>query len=220
MDISKKEIAALIGSWISMPVILDIGSYDGKDAAELTEHFNGCEIHCFEADPRSQELWKDFNGFNRDMILYHTAIGNIDAPIKFYQSSSKTRNHYPGKQWSASSSMLQPKTHIELFPDVKFENEVKVMCFKLDTWAERVLAGRTVDFIWCDVNGAEQMVIEGASETLKRTRYLYIEFSDKELYEGQITKQQLLDMLPDFEVQGEYNFEGNFGNILCKNKNL
>lgn len=212
MDITKEEIKNLIG--VDHPVILDIGSYDGKDAYELSELFNGCEIHCFEADPRIQEVWKDNNWMNTDLTLYHTALGSFDAPTYFNQSESKGR-----KNNNASGSLYQAKNHLELFPDVKFEKKCKVMCFRLDTWAAEVLKGKTVDFVWCDVNGAEKEVILGGLETLKTVHYLYIEFSDKELYEGQLTKEELLKLLPDFSEVAIYNYEGNFGNILLKNDN-
>lgn len=212
MDISKEEIKSLINT--ANPVILDIGSYDGGDASELSDLYNGCEIHCFEADPIVQDLWHNMNDFNRDMTLYHTAIGSFDAPTYFNQSHSTKRKHN-----NASGSLYSPKTHLELFPDVLFENKCKVMCFRLDTWAEEVLRGKIVDFAWVDVNGAEKEVIIGGIETLKNTRYLYIEFSDKELYHGQITKAEILSLMPWFKEVGVYNFEGNFGNILLKNDN-
>ena len=57
-----------------------------------------------------------------------------------------------------------------------------------------------VDFIWADIQGAEEEMIRGGSETLARTRDLYTEYSDDELYEGQITLDQILAMLPRFRV--------------------
>ena len=44
-----------------------------------------------------------------------------------------------------------------------------------------------VDLIWADIQGAEGEMVRGGLETLSRTRYLYTEFSDDELYEGQAT---------------------------------
>jgi len=201
---SKEEIVKLIGK--PDPIILDIGSFNGKDASELSQLFDSPEIHCFEADPINQEKWKELNKLNPKLTLYHTAIGNNDGPIVFNQATK-----------GASGSMFKPKAHLEIWPQVHFNKEVKVMCFKLDTWNDYVLQNQTIDFIWCDVNGAEKEVINGAKKTLKNTRYLYIEFSDKELYEGQISKQDLLALLPDWTILGTYNFEGNFGNLLMKN---
>jgi hypothetical protein len=43
-------------------------------------------------------------------------------------------------------------------------------------------------------------MIRGGQRTLSRTRYLYTEYSDDELYEGQIGLRKILEMLPDFRV--------------------
>ena len=44
--------------------------------------------------------------------------------------------------------------------------------------------------------------------------------SDKELFENQITKNDIKKLLPSFEELGIYNFLGNYGNVLLRNKNL
>jgi hypothetical protein len=43
-------------------------------------------------------------------------------------------------------------------------------------------------------------MVRGGLETLRRTRYLYTEYSDGEMYEGQATLDQLMEMLPGFRV--------------------
>jgi len=72
-----------------------------------------------------------------------------------------------------------------------------------------------VDFIWADVQGAEENLINGAKDTLKNTRYFYTEYSDEELYRGQINKSRILRMIPGFSIVKDY---GN--NILLKNTSI
>lgn len=220
-EINKVDIAYMIGG--EEPLILDIGCYDGKDSDELSDYFIRPEIHCFEADPRSQELFEKVSGWNSNLKLHKFAVGSTDGPKSLFQSDSKTRRHAHNRSsWSASSSIRLPKTHLTLFPDVEFSvNPVEVDGISLDTWYKRFVDARTIDFIWCDVNGAEGDVVLGGLEMLnKHTRYLYIETSDKELYEGQVTKEKLLSLLPNFKEIGFYNFLGNFGNVLLKNEKL
>lgn len=229
-EISKEEIAKLIGK--QDPLILDIGCYDGKDSLELYNQFENPIIYCFEADPRSQQLFSENINDELKIFLQLIAIGNVDGYVDFHLSDSDTRRHYENRQWSASSSLRKPKSHIDLFDDVYFEKIITVKCTKLDSWfmSHKLkhnepfeISGsiKIIDFIWADVNGNEGDVILGGLKTLEEsTRYLYIEFSDKELYEGQITKEQILKLLPSFELLGIYNWAGNFGNILLKNKNL
>lgn len=225
-ELSKLEIKKLIGK--EDPIILDIGCYDGKDSVELASLFNSCEIHCFEADFRSIKLFKHINkNTKHKLFLHEIAIGSVDGKINFYLSDSETRRHYKfQKEWSASSSIKKPKVHLELFKDVQFNKKVKVQCCKLDTWCEKKwdwgnINNKIIDLIWCDVNGAEKDLILGGMNVLNNfTRYFYTEFCAKELYEGSLTYRQILKLLPNFNVVSVYNFQGNFGNLLLKNKNL
>ena len=229
-ELSKENIAELITS--KNPILLDIGCYDGKDALELTNIIENSTAHCFEMDERSQELFEEINEGNNRLILHNHAIGNTNSIIEYFPSNSKTRKHYEDKEWSASSSIRKPKGHLKLFPDVYFEEKKYACCLTLDNWYEKnliikhkelnfVTTYKLIDFIWADVNGSEGDLIKGGLNTLNdHTKYLYIEFSDKELYEGEISKDELIKLLPNFEVIGEYNFRGNFGNLLLKNKNL
>lgn len=220
-DITVNEICDLIGYPPNrVPVILDIGSYDGSEMKEISEYYGSCQIHCFEADSRSAEFWRSKNGQDANMHLWNVAVCNKDwEKVNLHKSDSTTRRHNGNEVWSASSSIRPPKTHLELFPDVQFNDTEEVDACTLDMW-NWFHDFPEIDFIWCDVNGAEEDVILGAKQTLKDTRYLYIEFSDKELYEGQIDKKKLLSLLPDFEEIGIYNEGPNFGNVLLKNRNF
>ncbi len=62
---------------------------------------------------------------------------------------------------------------------------------------------------------AENLFIRGGQEALGKTRYLYTEYSNRELYEGQVNLPQLLALLPDYEVVARYP-----GDVLLRNKTL
>jgi hypothetical protein len=48
--------------------------------------------------------------------------------------------------------------------------------------------------MWVDVQGAEDLVFSGGIETLKNTCYVYTEYCNRELYEGQINLNQILEL--------------------------
>lgn len=220
MDLSKNAIVNLINS--ETPLILEIGMYDGDDARELASLMPSAIIHGFECDPRSIALYKGFKPV-KNITLHEIAIGNNNGLVDLFLSDSDTRRHYDDQdQWSASSSLRKPKTHLELFTDVYFERTVKVECMTLDKWRVNNIPAEVIDFIWVDINGAECDLVLGGMKTLNDfTRYLYMEFSDKELYEGQAKKTDLMKFLHNFDEVGIYNFEeGNFGNVLLKNRTL
>jgi len=224
-ELSKYKIAKLMYTIDDAPIILEIGSYDGKDTQQLAR-IPYSSVICFEADERIYDSFNNRVGTVSNIFLKKLALGNVDGEVDFYLSDSDTRRHDNKNFWSASSSMKEPNFHLELFKDVYFKEKTKVKSEKLDTWYNEHIRplDRNISFIWCDINGAEEDFILGGIDTLQNhTRYLYIEFSDKELYKGQITKDRILELLPNFELIGIYNFPkdlGNFGNLLLKNKTL
>lgn len=200
---NKEEIKKLISR--HHPFVLDVGCYDGKDSEELADALE-CDVHCFEPDPLSQELFIVNHQKDRRLHLYPYALTNTDGTIDFYQS-----NH------PQSNSIREPKEHLNIFPGVVFDETVKVKSMRLDTWHQD---DKTIDFIWADVNGSEEDFILGGLNALANTRYLYIEASKKELYAGQKHYGFLDKLIPDFKMQLMYNWGDNFGNILLKNMKL
>ncbi len=49
-------------------------------------------------------------------------------------------------------------------------------------------------------------MIHGGGMTLANTRYLFIEAEQVELYEGQALRDELLSLLPQFKVIGEFDY--------------
>lgn len=218
MDLSKSEIKKMIN--VDYPIIIEIGGYDGRDTLGFLKEMPNAFVYVFECDPRSINLFE--SRVQSDKVkLEKMAVGNINGIATFHMSDSDTRRHYSDQNfWSASGSLKKPKNHLEIFPDIQFKHTVKVPCVKLDYWVDMEDL-YVIDFLWMDVNGAEEDVILGGLNTLKKkTRYIYTEFSNKELHEGQITKDRILELLPEYEEIGVYNYLGNFGNVLLKNKTL
>jgi len=205
--------------------ILDVGTYDGKDSLEFSQIFPNSQIYSFEADKRSIKLFKKLSKDVKNINLIETALSNIDGEINWYASDSKTRRHYDFQDsWSASSSIKKPENHLNIFEDISFSNNSKVKSMKLDTWISKNPTIKEIDIMWVDVNGGEEEFLKGSLNTISnKVNYLYIEFNAanrKKLYENCYTKEEIKNLLSDFEECGIYNFMGNFGNILLKNKKI
>jgi FkbM family methyltransferase len=80
--------------------------------------------------------------------------------------------------WSCSSSLKKPTNHLLKHRWVTFPNKVEVNCTKLDDFLH--LKNTKIDFMWVDVQGAEDLVFSCAQETLKNTHYVYTEYSNQE----------------------------------------
>lgn len=188
------DIVALVGR--DDATILEVGANRGTHTLEFLKAFPRATLHAFEPDARAIGHWRR-NVTDPRARLYEMAVGRSDGTVSFYKSSGKEDVDPAG--WDQSGSIRAPKTHLTKWPKVRFEEVVEVPIVRLDSWiADKGIA--TVDFIWADVQGAEEDLILGAAETLKRTRFFYTEYSDDEWYEGQITLDGILALLPEFEV--------------------
>ncbi|HKO99536.1 MAG TPA: FkbM family methyltransferase [Pyrinomonadaceae bacterium] len=167
-------------------VFLELGAQQGTDTAWMAD-IPGVTLHAFEPDPRNQPAASD------NVLLHRFAIADRDGAGSLILSTTGW-----GQEWTHSSSIKQPKNHLLRYP-VEFGNAVTVDLVTLDSFTERMGMDQ-IDFIWADIQGAEGEMIRGGSRTLARTRFLYTEYSDDELYEGQIGLSEILEMLPDYRV--------------------
>jgi FkbM family methyltransferase len=117
--------------------------------------------------------------------------------------------------WDFSGSIRRPKNHLREHPWVKFDKIIAVRTCRLDDWCAET-GIEEVDFIWMDVQGAEGDVIKGATRTLEKTRFLYTEYSNNELYAGQPSLKVLLAILPSFKIVAKYGRPGD-GDVLLRN---
>ena len=99
---------------------------------------------------------------------------------------------------------------------IKFDDQITVKSITLDKFCEDKNI-KLIDFIWADVQGAEENLILGGLKTLNtKVRYLYTEYSNKEYYEGQLKLENLLKLIGDnWEVIKDFGYD-----VLLKNKTL
>ena len=165
---------------------LELGAHRGTDTAWLSR-VPGVTIHAFEPDPRNEQPPLP------NVVVHRAAIAGVDGRAEFLLSDRGW-----GQPWTHSSSLKRPKHHLQRYP-VTFGQTIEVETVTLDSFSRR-MGLSTVDFIWADIQGAEGDMVRGGHDALGRTHYLYTEYSDDELYEGQATLGDILAMLPDFRV--------------------
>jgi len=198
------------------PIILDIGCNDGTDTLRFLKLFRNARVYCFEPDPRARKRYRSKVTDSRAK-LFSCAISDRDGTADFYMSegarSQESREKYP-EGWDLSGSIRKPKQHLELYRWCEFNKTISIKTRKLDTWRKEEGID-FIDFIWADVQGAEVDFIRGAETALGRTRFLYTEYSNLELYAGQINLSEILKLLPNFKLARKYP-----NDVLLKNKLL
>jgi len=179
------------------PVIFEFGTCDGQHTnimcsilKQMDKTFN---YHAFEADYRIIPKFNYINSQHLGQIKFNQmAIGNIDGKVKFHLSGGEEKREGHFKQeFYGSSSIRNPYKVIEFWPDMTFE-ETEVDCCRFDTYYKKVNPG-VIDFIWADLQGAEGDLIDGGQIALTNTRYLYTEYSNDELYQGEIGIEQIIN---------------------------
>jgi FkbM family methyltransferase len=188
---------------------VEIGSHFGTDTQDFRKFHPNARIVCFEPDIRNLRILKE-RGIDKICELYPIALSNRNGKSTFYLSSGDSVGRVSEQilqenDWSCSSSLKKPTGHLYTHPWISFDNQIEVETKRLDDIES--LKGHTIDFMWVDVQGAEDLVFSGALETLKRTKYLYTEYSNDELYEKQLNKQSILKLLGNDWVE-MYDYGG------------
>lgn len=183
------------------PTVLDIGCNDGTHTLQFLNAFENPRIHSFEPDPRAAARFRGRVGPCTNVSLYELALCDYHGEVTFYQSGGQPVDPRMGCQpegWDCSGSIRKPKDHLAVYPWVTFDSTISIKTTTLDRWcAAQQIDG--IDFIWMDVQGAEMDVFRGGAKALSRTRFIYTEYSNRELYEGQCTLSELLKHLKGFE---------------------
>lgn len=204
--LTKQQIKKMINK--PNPIIFEIGAADGLDTEEILKTFTDPELqlYCFEPDPRNIEAFKKRIHDPR-VKLFPIAIGEKDGTMTLQQSSTVY-----------SSSLKQPNlsTLQAQWPSISFDKTVEVEVSSLDSFLAKQQIS-TVDFIWADVQGAEDMLLRGATNSLHTAvRYLYTEYSNVAYYKDEPTLDDILRLVgPDWKVLRDFGSD-----VLLKNTRL
>ena len=126
---------------------------------------------------------------------YNSALGDHSGFTRINVSEGKS---------NASSSILKPKEHLNVHPDVFFNKEIEVPIITLDKWAEENSIEK-VDFLWFDLQGFEYQVLNASPKILSTVKTIYTEVSFINAYENTL-------LYPEFKKWLEN--EGFYENIL------
>ena len=176
-------------------VIFEIGAHHMEDTPRIKPP--ECDYYAFEPDPRNvQVIHQNQLAARYGVNFFPMAISDKEGFVEFSMSDGVGDR----QGWSYSSSIRPPKLHLQMHPWCTFDSKTLVYATTLDRFCEAQKI-EAIDFIWMDVQGCEDMVFAGGVETLKRTKYLFTEYANEELYEGEKDLSTLHAMLgPDWRI--------------------
>ncbi len=201
--ISKQLLRDLIGP---SAVLVEAGAHNGSDTAELARLFPDGHVHAFEpVVPLRSELSRRTAEFT-NVSIYPYALWSSSGTRSIFVSAGSS---------DGSSSLLEPKEHLEVHPGVVFETATEVATINLDDWSERYGIAR-VDLLWLDLQGAELEVLTSSPRVVGMAQVIYSEVNFRELYQGAGLYPQLRATLAaqGFQVKAEDRRWTDAGNAL------
>lgn len=186
-------------------VVVEIGAADGLDSLEFLELFGDPQFKLICIEPESKNIVQFLQRIhdNRATLIQaaisdRDGIGVLNLSSTAYSSSLKTPNlEEIQKRW----------------PEISFNKTQQVATRSLDSLVQE-LNLELIDFIWADVQGAEDLLIQGAAEALKKTRFLYTEYGGDSLYSNDLSLKQLQELLGDsWDLLFDYKTDALFMNI-------
>lgn len=205
LSIDKRELEKYLPK---NPVIVEAGMFDAADTEEFAQVFPSGKIHGFECLPHYYELSCKRLGKYTNVATYQLALSDAAGELDFYVSTLKG-------ELSASGSLLAPKLHQEVHPEVKFNERIKVKAITLDEWAAQYSISH-VDFLWLDLQGAEIRALQGAEKMLQNVMGIFTEVSLIETYENVPLYEEVKSFLQSkgFKIEKEYLPYKDMGNVL------
>ena len=203
---AKEIIARAAGSETT---VIELGAHHGNDTVELYDAARSgpCRYVAVEADPRNVPVLRARID-PRPVEVLHAAVWDSCGLIPFHLCEGNA---------NGSSSAREPLKHLEHFPTIPFRGIAQVPSLTLDAIADAYGIGQ-VDLIWSDIQGAERNMVAGGRRTLARTSWLLTECDRIEMYAGQATRDELLEILgPDWELVAEWPENAN---LLLRNRSV
>lgn len=177
--------------------VIHVGSHYGE---EIPVYINNgiTNIVLFEpVEENFEQIELNVSNYNANITGYQVALGSENKISNIYLSSNKCE----------SSSLLKPKKHLQLYPDITFDKIQEVEVKKLDYYSFT-----EYNMMNIDVQGYELEVLKGAVNTLQYIDYIYCEVNTEEIYENNAYIENIDEFLSEYSFKRvETSWWGNHG---------
>jgi FkbM family methyltransferase len=127
------------------------------------------------------------------------------------------RDFFVSSHAGESSSMLKPTGHVDVHPEVGFNNKIKLRTSTVDAIVKNLhLEGygriaNNLDMLYIDVQGAELDVLNGAQEFLTKSKFVFVEISHGGLYEGDVSISTIIEFLDCYKFKLAFAYVNKHG---------
>lgn len=177
-----------------------VGGYLGLEVPRILHNYPNVEITVFECSKRYVEQLKKSFATNKKVRIIDKAVTNRSGNIEFHETSLQ-----------GSGSLLElGEFHKQSY------NSTQAESFTVEsTTLDDVFGSGAIDVLQIDVQGAEKLVLEGASNVLLSTKAIFIETSVfGDLYQESVTFDELYIFLKNLGfvvalIGTDFNLTGN-----------
>lgn len=175
------------------PVIIEAGSFIGKDTKHLAQAWPQGDIYAFEPDPRIFKQLECNTQHHQNIHPFQLALSNQTGISSFWPSENPKKIGVP----SQAGSLLQPKERLK-WSNIIFKDPIQINTITLSQWARQHKIDH-IDFLWLDLQGYELPVMQASKELIKQIPLIYTEVHFIEAYAGQA---QYIELKNWFEQLG------------------
>lgn len=162
------------------PVVLEAGAFDGQDTVLFSQKWPNGHVYAFEPLPGLARKVRTATQNCTNVTVVESALGATDAKtLVLYSFDPNTSEH-------GSSSLLPPGDHLEVAPEILFDQKITVPSIRADDWHLSV-GSPEIGLLWLDLQGAELMILQNGKNLIGATQCCHIEVSRKPLYQGGAT---------------------------------
>ena len=168
--------------------VIDVGANEGQFAKWISSIFSEARIYCFEPLPRP---FKALNGWAESRAglvkTFNAALGDEEGIARMHRHLEHD---------TSSSLLYTTGTNEKLYPFTKKQDVINIKITTLDKAMTNLSSELVPDVLLkLDVQGYEDRVIRGGSETLGKTRVCILEVCLDSLYDGQASFSGLLNQM-------------------------
>ena len=168
--------------------VIHVGAHSGQEYEDYILNFGHIKTHWFEPSSKSFSKLKSRISGAGGVKLYNFALGKEFGKIQMWEDEGND-----GK----SSSLLEPKEHLNEWEHIKFKRGEFVEVRTLDSF---LITDSNV--LVLDVQGYELEVLKGAKKTIEsRINHIFLEINQKEMYSNCPTVSEISNFLEELRFE-------------------
>ena len=170
--LKDKKINFLFKQYISKTnVVIDVGSNEGRFCQFIKKLYPKSKIYCIEPSLNAyRNLEKKFKE-NKNIKNFNIALSNKNHNKFFYEYN---------KSYANSFNVIKPNGFYKNY-NIFIKKKIKIKAIKLDLFC-KINRIKYVDILKIDCQNYSFEILKGASNILKKTKFLQIEINFDNIY--------------------------------------